>query len=178
MAFGSNRSSSSHTSPSQSNLNGGSAAAAAARDSASYGNGNGAAAAGNGNGAQPSSSYVQYLADGGIAPKPQRRAGKDWLPYQGERQLIISIDLGACVGGAKWVNRERGLRRRAANAQRTRRTSALRAATAHPAPLLMHTAHLAGTTYSGASYCILEPGKKPRIEDCRAYPGQASGLCE
>ncbi|PWN42449.1 hypothetical protein IE81DRAFT_323413 [Ceraceosorus guamensis] len=89
-------------------------------------NGHGSNAHASGSANVTGNNYNQYLADGSVAPRLQRRAGKDWLPYQGERQLIISIDLG--------------------------------------------------TTYSGASYCILEPGKKPRIEDCRAYPGQASGL--
>lgn len=31
-----------------------------------------------------------------------------------------------------------------------------------------------GTTYSGASYCLLRPGKKPRIEDVKGYPGQST----
>lgn len=109
----------------------------------------------NGSGSQnghngASVSYNQYLADGSLAPKPQRRAGKDWLPYQGERQLIISIDLGELRAGQN----------------------------ARGAPRACADTLSSGTTYSGASYCILEPGKKPRIEDCRAYPGQASGLCE
>jgi hypothetical protein len=33
---------------------------------------------------------------------------------------------------------------------------------------------LLGTTYSGASYCILTPGKKPQIEDVKSYPGQST----
>lgn len=81
----------------------------------------------NGNGTK--NSYAQYLVQPNGAPqtaKQQRRAGKEWLPYQGQRQLIIAIDLG--------------------------------------------------TTYSGASYCILEPGKRPKIEDVRAWPGQPSHL--
>jgi len=75
--------------------------------------------------------YSQYLVNGnGVesSGKQQRRAGKEWLPYSGQRQLIIAIDLG--------------------------------------------------TTYSGASYCILEPGKRPKIEDVRAWPGQPSHLCK
>lgn len=77
-------------------------------------------------------SYAQYLVQpNGLGAQPQqkqqRRAGKEWLPYSGQRQLIIAIDLG--------------------------------------------------TTYSGASYCILEPGKRPKIEDVRAWPGQPSHLC-
>ncbi|UZJ55704.1 hypothetical protein CBS101457_005024 [Exobasidium rhododendri] len=31
-----------------------------------------------------------------------------------------------------------------------------------------------GTTFSGASYCILTPGQKPKIEDVKSYPGQAT----
>lgn len=43
--------------------------------------------------------YNQYLVQGngnGVPPsdKPQRRTGKEWLPYTGQRQLIIAIDLG------------------------------------------------------------------------------------
>jgi hypothetical protein len=42
--------------------------------------------------------YSQYLVNGnGVEPssaKQQRRAGKEWLPYSGQRQLIIAIDLG------------------------------------------------------------------------------------
>ncbi|KAK0568542.1 hypothetical protein OC861_001872 [Tilletia horrida] len=71
--------------------------------------------------------YDQYLADPGMGPgSSQKRRGREWLPYQGERQLIIAIDLG--------------------------------------------------TTYSGASFCVLEPGKKPKIEDVKSYPAQATGL--
>ncbi|KAL9935213.1 hypothetical protein V8E36_005561 [Tilletia maclaganii] len=71
--------------------------------------------------------YDQYLSDSvnGMASAEKRR-GREWLPYQGERQLIIAIDLG--------------------------------------------------TTYSGASFCVLEPGKKPKIEDVKSYPAQATGL--
>ncbi|KAE8214982.1 hypothetical protein CF327_g1722 [Tilletia walkeri] len=71
--------------------------------------------------------YDQYLSDPSSGPgSAQKRRGRDWLPYQGERQLIIAIDLG--------------------------------------------------TTYSGASFCVLEPGKKPKIEDVKSYPAQATGL--
>jgi hypothetical protein len=41
--------------------------------------------------------YSQYLVNGNGADSPskqQKRAGKEWLPYSGQRQLIIAIDLG------------------------------------------------------------------------------------
>lgn len=41
--------------------------------------------------------YSQYLVNGNEPDSPhkqQRRAGKEWLPYSGQRQLIIAIDLG------------------------------------------------------------------------------------
>lgn len=43
--------------------------------------------------------YNQYLVHGNgngasSSEKPQRRTGKEWLPYTGQRQLIIAIDLG------------------------------------------------------------------------------------
>lgn len=41
--------------------------------------------------------YSQYLVNGNGPDSPhkqQRRAGKEWLPYSGQRQLIIAIDLG------------------------------------------------------------------------------------
>lgn len=31
-----------------------------------------------------------------------------------------------------------------------------------------------GTTFSGASYVILQPGVRPTVEDIKAYPGQSS----
>lgn len=31
-----------------------------------------------------------------------------------------------------------------------------------------------GTTFSGASYCILTPGKKPEIHDVKSFPGQVT----
>lgn len=52
-------------------------------------------AATNGNGTK--NSYAQYLVTPNgtsQASKQQRRAGKEWLPYSGQRQLIIAIDLG------------------------------------------------------------------------------------
>lgn len=62
---------------------------------------------GNGNGTAshpPADAYTQYLVNGNAAEasgKQQRRAGKEWLPYSGQRQLIIAIDLGSWTALAR-----------------------------------------------------------------------------
>lgn len=51
--------------------------------------------------------YSQYRVNGAapdIQPKQQRRAGKEWLPYSGQRQLIIAIDLGMSILVTKAFN--------------------------------------------------------------------------
>lgn len=76
-----------------------------------------------------------------------KRAGKDWLPYKGKPEMIIAIDLGKLTLYTQLY------------------TKIHFSSWLHPS---------LGTTYSGASYCILTPGKKPQIDDVKSYPGQAT----